>query len=216
MGTPNFRDTVTKDVGTPNFQDIAAGRLEDINSSAQVETAEISNMVKPQSNPISSAKTSTTGLDNAITKEAHPAPVLNSSVKEELTQTKPEPNKMSHDESPTTKPSLKAPPSPKTRGKYKPMFGDIYKYMVGVMFLMACLFTSSHAAPTSLPSSILSSLQPSPYRTVYPLLEMETRTWAYRISEVEDAAYSIIDDACSYVAMADKQCSAVLGSSLGM
>ena len=36
---------------------------------------------------------------------------------------------------------------------------------------------------------------------------METRTWAYRISEVEGAAYSIIDDACSYVAMADKQCS---------
>ena len=36
---------------------------------------------------------------------------------------------------------------------------------------------------------------------------METRTWAYRISEVEDAAYNIIDDACSYVAMADEQCS---------
>ena len=35
---------------------------------------------------------------------------------------------------------------------------------------------------------------------------METRTWAYKISEVEGAAYSIIDDACFYLARADKQC----------
>ena len=52
----------------------------------------------------------------------------------------------------------------------------------------------------------MSSLQPSPYRTVYPLLEMETRTWAYEMEEVEEAAYSIVDDACFYLAMADKQC----------
>ena len=38
-------------------------------------------------------------------------------------------------------------------------------------------------------------------------MEMETRTWAYRMGEVEEAAYSIIDDACYYLAMADSQCS---------
>ena len=74
------------------------------------------------------------------------------------------------------------------------------------MLLLLAMVASSYAAPST-PSSVLSSLQPSPYRTIYPLLEMETRTWAYRFAEVEDAAYSIIDDACAYVAMADKQCS---------
>ena len=78
----------------------------------------------------------------------------------------------------------------------------------GFLILMAALITQAQAAPrlTHSPSSILSSLQPSPYRTVYPLLEMETRTWAYKMEEVEEAAYSIIDDACFYLAMADKQC----------
>ena len=68
----------------------------------------------------------------------------------------------------------------------------------GFLILMAALITQSQAAPslTHSPSSVLSSLQPSPYRTVYPLLEMETRTWAYQMKEVEEAAYSIIDDAC--------------------
>merc|ERR1712237_226159 len=56
------------------------------------------------------------------------------------------------------------------------------------------------------PAAILASLQPSPFRTVYPLLELETRTWAYQFKEVEDSAYDIIDDACFYLAMADKQC----------
>merc|ERR1711940_202167 len=72
--------------------------------------------------------------------------------------------------------------------------------------LVLVMATPSLAAPTSSPSSVLSSLQPSPYRTIYPLLEMETRTWAYRFDEIEDTAHSIIDDACAYVAMADKQC----------
>merc|ERR1739842_56154 len=78
----------------------------------------------------------------------------------------------------------------------------------GFLILMAALITQSQAAPslTHQPSSVLSSLQPSPYRTVYPLLEMETRTWAYQIKEVEEAAYSIIDDTCFYLAMADGQC----------
>ena len=78
----------------------------------------------------------------------------------------------------------------------------------GFLILMAALITQSQAAPspTHSPSSILSSLQPSPYRTVYPLLEMEMRTWAYQMEEVEEAAYSIIDDACFYLARADKQC----------
>ena len=77
----------------------------------------------------------------------------------------------------------------------------------GFLVLMAALvLPQSQASPTHSPSSILSSLQPSPYRTVYPLLEMETRNWAYQMEEVEEAAYSIIDDACSYLAMADKQC----------
>ena len=77
---------------------------------------------------------------------------------------------------------------------------------LGIVILMAVLLTPTQAIPIHSPSSILSSLQPSPYRTVYPLLEMETRTWAYPIEEVEEAAYSIIDDACSYLAMADEQC----------
>ena len=79
----------------------------------------------------------------------------------------------------------------------------------GFLILMAALASQSQAAPShpQSPSSILSSLQHSPYRTVYPLLEMETRTWAYRMGEVEEAAYSIIDDACYYLAMADSQCS---------
>ena len=53
----------------------------------------------------------------------------------------------------------------------------------GFLILMAALITQTQAAPspTHSPSSILSSLQPSPYRTGYPLLEMETRTWAYQI-----------------------------------
>ena len=79
----------------------------------------------------------------------------------------------------------------------------------GLLILFATLTTQAHAATnqTSLSHSVLSSLQPSPYRTVYPLLEMETRTWAYNMGEVEEAAYSILDDACYYLAIADDQCS---------
>ena len=89
--------------------------------------------------------------------------------------------------SPTQVPSL-----PTTGEMYETMFqwvsGVFSNIMansknasLGIVILMAVLLTPTQASPIHSPSSILSSLQPSPYRTVYPLLEMETRTWAYQI-----------------------------------
>ena len=60
----------------------------------------------------------------------------------------------------------------------------------------------------SSPTTILASLRPSPFRTIYPVLELESRTWAYSVREIEDAAFGIIEDACFYLAMADSQCKA--------
>ena len=36
--------------------------------------------------------------------------------------------------------------------------------------------------PNDSPAAVLASLQPSPYRTVYPLVELESRTWADKVN----------------------------------
>lgn len=80
----------------------------------------------------------------------------------------------------------------------------------GILILFAALTTGTHAATNqaSPALSFLSSLQSSQYRTVYPLLEMETRTWAYELEEVQEAAFSIVDDACYYLQVIDELCEA--------
>ena len=88
------------------------------------------------------------------------------------------------------------------------IMGNSPNVLWGILLLFAIQMTQSHAA-TIQPSpsqTVLASLQPSPHHSVYPLLEMETKTWAYNMGEVEDAAYSILDDACYYLAIADDQC----------
>merc|ERR1739841_230499 len=85
--------------------------------------------------------------------------------------------------------------------------GSTMYAVLALLFIMA-IPAQATRTPASSPASILASLQPSPFRTVYPLLELESRTWAYQIKEVEDAAYDIIDDSCFYLAMANKQCEA--------
>ncbi len=80
------------------------------------------------------------------------------------------------------------------------------------MWLMLLIFSSMLTAtqgstiPSNSPTTILASLRPSPYRTIYPVLELESRTWAYSVQEIEEAAFGIVDDACFYLAIADKQC----------
>ena len=80
--------------------------------------------------------------------------------------------------------------------------------MYTVLVLLCAMVLPARATGTidNSPTAILASMQTSPFRTVYPLLELESRTWAYQIKEVEDSAYDIIDDGCWYLAMADGQC----------
>ena len=82
----------------------------------------------------------------------------------------------------------------------------------GIIWLMLILFFSMMASaqgtpitPSS-PTTILASLRPSPFRTIYPVLELESRTWAYSVREIEEAAFGIVEDACFYLAVADDQC----------
>ena len=91
---------------------------------------------------------------------------------------------------------------------FKNIMNNSPNVLWGILLLFALQVTQSHAATIQQPSSqtVLASLQSSPHRTVYPLLKMETKTWAYNMGEVEDAAYSILDDACYYLAIADDQC----------
>ena len=91
---------------------------------------------------------------------------------------------------------------------FKNIMNNSPNVLWGILLLFALQMTQSHAATIQQPSSqtVLASLQSSPHRTVYPLLKMETKTWAYNMGEVEDAAYSILDDACYYLAIADDQC----------
>ena len=99
------------------------------------------------------------------------------------------------------------PSSPSATTYSMPRFttGEVMCLVIAMLFAMLIPAQATMTSASS-PAAILASLQPSPYRTVYPLLELESRTWAYQIKEVEDAAYSIIDDVCFYLAMADKQC----------
>ena len=82
----------------------------------------------------------------------------------------------------------------------------------GIIWLMLILFFSMMASaqgtpiPPSSPTTILASLRPSPFRTIYPVLELESRTWTYSVREIEEAAFGIVEDACFYIAMADSQC----------
>ena len=77
-----------------------------------------------------------------------------------------------------------------------------------ILLILSTGLASAQAStlPSSSPASILASLRPSPYRTIYPILELESRTWAYSVQEIEEAAFGIVDDACFYLAIADKQC----------
>ncbi len=78
---------------------------------------------------------------------------------------------------------------------------------LGLLIISSILTaTQGSTIPSSSPTAILASLRPSPYRTIYPVLELESRTWAYSVEEIEETAFGIIDDACMYLAVADKQC----------
>ena len=75
--------------------------------------------------------------------------------------------------------------------------------MWGILLIFALQISQSHAASTHQPSpkDTLSSLQTGPHRTVYPLLEMETKTWVYNMEEFKQEAYNILDDACYYISI---------------
>ena len=77
-----------------------------------------------------------------------------------------------------------------------------------MLLLFFSMMASAQGAPItpSSPTTILASLRPSPFRTIYPVLELESRTWAYSVREIEEAAFGIVEDACFYIAMADSQC----------
>ena len=216
--TPKFDDTKCGGTVTPKFHITAASIDPGAINTAEPDAVKLA------------------GLDDIKTKVTHLTPVLNSPVKERFPQTKPQNSCMSPMSPTNAEPvpaTMSNPekrrrrmksrrPTPPTRTHPAPgaqwtsfiksLFSSIEVRSPNaiwglLMVLVAALaLPLSQANPIHSPSSILSSLQPSPYRTVYPLLEMETRTWAYQIKEVEEAAYSIVDDACAYVAVADKQC----------
>merc|ERR1712055_881090 len=79
---------------------------------------------------------------------------------------------------------------------------------MGILLILSTGLASAQAStlPSNSPTTILASLRPSPFRTIYPVLELESRTWAYSVREIEEAAFGIVEDACFYLAMADSQC----------
>ena len=81
--------------------------------------------------------------------------------------------------------------------------------LYGILLFLILQATQSQASPAqeSSPQDILSSLRPGPHRTVYPLVEINTKTWAYNIGDFEQEAYNIIADACYYISISETQCS---------
>ena len=99
-----------------------------------------------------------------------------------------------------------SPPNKMAARQRSHLDGGNIMYTVLVLLCVMVLPARASGTLDNSPTAILASMQTSPFRTVYPILELESRTWAYQIKEVEDSAYDIIDDGCWYLAMADEQC----------